>query len=121
MANFREVTTGGGYIYVSLPGSEEPTAEAGDVIAEGIYLGEQKGKFGNQFLVRNNNGDTIVLGGWGHLRSLLAKITEGAMVRITYTGQETLSRGNFAGKACHQFKLEVAESSLPMTDSAVNA
>lgn len=80
--------------------------EEGDVLVEGIYVGEIEGKFGPQSLFREKN-QKVVIGG-RHLMYLLEnEASEGDIVRVTYAGQETLTSGKFKGKPVHKFELEV--------------
>lgn len=86
--------------------------EKGQLLVEGIFVGEEQGKFGPQFLFRSSS-ELVVLGG-GHLKYLVHEhLNPGMLCRVIYDGQIKLTSGAFKGKMSHQFELEVDMGDSP--------
>lgn len=83
--------------------------EVGEVLVnDGIYIGEEAGKFGPQYRFREPDQFVVLSGrqlGW----LLDNYASPGDKCRVIYGGQEILTKGNFKGKPVHQFELELAE------------
>ena len=79
----------------------------GDVLVDGgSYIGSEQGKFGIQHLF-DVAGTTTVLNSAGQLNKFIdEKLVSGDKVRVTYDGTFTLTKGQMAGKDCHQFIVE---------------
>jgi len=82
------------------------------VVAQGIYEGAIPNQFDegkNDFKVREDNGDLLILNSTGSLASQMARVEVGSYVRITYLGKQTMTKGKMAGKQSHGFVVEIAE------------
>lgn len=82
----------------------------GQVLVEnGIFVATEDGKFGPNHIFREIPSQEIkVLNSSGHLNYQLDKrVSTGSLCRVIYEGVETLSKGTFAGKPCHQFDVQV--------------
>lgn len=82
---------------------EECKPEA--VIAEGFFMGSIPGKFGENYLVDNEDGTQKVLPSSGHLNYLVSTLSKGDYIQVTYMGKEVMKKGKFAGKSAHTFKV----------------
>lgn len=56
--------------------------------------------------------EIFVLSACGSLDNAMDKVDEGDIVRVTYTGQEVLKKGKFAGKNFHTMKVERKKNSV---------
>lgn len=86
--------------------------EPGQVLVTGKYIGRSPNKFGkdNHDFKPEDGGPTVCLNSAGHLNYLLETYCNvGDTVQVIYEGEEILDKGNYAGKASHQFEVLVAE------------
>lgn len=83
------------------------------VMAEGVLekVGKSEGKFGakTQYAIRAENGDLIMVDGFGGLDKQMAKVSIGTYVQITYLGKKEMESGNFKGTLAHSAVVGVAE------------
>ena len=79
--------------------------EKGDVLVEGKFSKSFQGRFGVQYEYLNKDGCVHVLNSSGQLNYLMDFVEEGDTVKIVYDGTFKLTKGSFAGKEAHQFKL----------------
>lgn len=79
--------------------------EQGDVLVEGKFSKSFQGRFGVQYEYLNKCGSVHVLNSSGQLNYLMDFVEEGDTVKIVYDGTFKLTKGSFAGKDAHQFKL----------------
>lgn len=82
------------------------------VVAQGIYEGAIPNQFDegkNDFKVRADNGDLVILNSTGSLASQMARVEAGSYVRISYLGKKAMTKGKMAGKEAHSFIVEVSE------------
>lgn len=77
--------------------------EPGDVLVEGVFLGERTGRYGVQYEFESDNGSIEVLNSAGLLNHKMQYIREGDRVKIIYDGSEMLTSGPMKGKDAHQF------------------
>lgn len=85
------------------------TAEEGDVLADGWYVGEVDGKYGMQHEFKELDGGLVVVGG-GHLNYLVEKhLNKGTRCRVLFDGHEVMAKGKFSGKAVKKFALELED------------
>lgn len=78
------------------------------LVNDGIYIGEEAGKFGPQYRFREPDQFVVLSGrqlGW----LLDNYASPGDKCRVIYAGQEILTKGTFKGKPVHQFELELAD------------
>lgn len=101
---FREVNMSGNVEFVKLS-----QATAGDVLAVGIYDGTRENEYGISYAIRQQDDTTKMLGSWGQLAYLIknAGLKGGELVRVTYKGQEAITKGPHKGRPAHSFGLEV--------------
>jgi hypothetical protein len=94
----------------------------GQILAEGIYRGMIDGKYGPQHLIRQTNGQEVVLNSSGHLDYLVeTHVPKGSMVRVIYSGKQVLEKGRYAGKESHQFDVQLDRSaSMPTPEELHN-
>ena len=81
------------------------------VILEGEYEGTSENKFNKDkpcFKFRLDNGNMVIVNPAGNLGYQMKSVKEGDYVRLSYLGQEPLTRGSFKGTLCHQFEVLVA-------------
>lgn len=80
-------------------------------IIYGTYEGSFTSKTYNTMThkVRTEDGLLVGVPGSGQLNGLLAKVAEGARVKITYRGKETIKGGAFAGKQAHAFLVAASQ------------
>ncbi len=100
---FKEVVTGPTK-FVNL---NEVAADS--IIATGIFVGTKEGKFGKQFIIREEDGSNLVLYKKGNLEYLIstAGLAGGELIRVTYLGKQAMESGQWEGTMAHRFKLEV--------------
>lgn len=82
------------------------------VVAEGIYEGTVPNTFEptrNDFKVREEGGDLVILNATGSLSQQMGKVAQGSYVRISYSGMKKLTQGKLKGKSVHNFLVEVSE------------
>lgn len=80
----------------------------GDVIVDGVYAGTIPSQYEPGFQYKFKEGESdVVISPAGQLRHRMASVQEGDKVEIVYRGQEKISKGKFAGKDAHQFKVFV--------------
>ena len=78
------------------------------LINDGVYLGAVESRFGGYgYPFRMNDGTRIHLNSAGQLAMRMAEIEAGTHCHIVYQGTETLKKGAFKGKDCHQFQVSV--------------
>lgn len=85
------------------------------VVAEGIYEGTTPNNFEanrNDFKVRTEAGELLILNTAGSLASQLSRVETGTYVRVTYKGKSKIKSGPQKGKSAHNFlvEAEVTES-----------
>ena len=86
--------------------------EAGQVLAEGTYLGSREDQFGKPaHMIKAGDGSIQILNSSGHLNYQLANLVQvGDYIRVTYAGT-TLLEGEkykkYKNKESHQFEVEV--------------
>lgn len=86
-------------------------SKAGDVLAEGIYLGHRQGQYGIQHQVKTDSGEIVVLNSSGQLNWQLENLVQvGDCIQVTYKGTILLTTGKMKGKESHQFELAVDKS-----------
>ena len=81
------------------------------VVLEGTYEGESENKFNPSkpcFKYRLDNGNLCIINPSGNLSFQMKNVKIGDYVRVSYLGQEPLTRGSFKGTLCHQFEVLVA-------------
>lgn len=81
------------------------------VVAEGIYEGSMPNKFDEtklDYKIRAENGDLYILNSSGSLASQLAKVTEGSLVLVEYSGKNEIKKGPRKGTSAHSFRVSVA-------------
>lgn len=61
------------------------------------------------FLIRNNEGKLVGIGGAGSLEKSLLKVAEGSKVHIIYDGTEIIKGGDWAGNIAHAFRVFAAK------------
>lgn len=66
-------------------------------------------KFNTTYYKIREGGALVAVQGTGQLNKLMAKVAEGAEVKITYRGKETIEKGPMAGKAAHAFYVAASE------------
>lgn len=82
------------------------------VVAEGIYEGTVPNTFEptrNDYKVRDEAGNLIILNSTGSLSQQMGKVAQGAYVRVSYSGMKKLTQGKLKGKSVHNFLVEVSE------------
>jgi hypothetical protein len=82
------------------------------VVAEGIYEGTQPNSFEptrNDYKVRDEAGNLIILNATGSLNQQMAKVATGSYVRVSYSGMKKLTQGKLKGKSVHNFLVEVEQ------------
>lgn len=82
------------------------------VVAEGIYEGTVANTYEptrNDFKVRDEAGNLIILNATGSLTQQMGKVAQGSYVRISYSGMKKLTQGKLKGKSVHNFLVEVSE------------
>lgn len=81
--------------------------KAGEVVAQGEYVGDKDGKFGKLHLVATEDG-VLNLPTTGTLKCIFgATVRVGDYVVVTYRGKKTISSGKMAGKEAHDFLVQV--------------
>ena len=88
----------------------------GDLIVEGTFKGTSEGKFGVQYMFTDKEGP-VVLGKAGHLDYLMSQVDEGSLVQVVYGGSEVMTKGAYAGKSAHRFKVLVDDEASGGTES----
>lgn len=81
------------------------------LIAAGLYVGPEEGKFGINHIFRQDDGQVVSLNSSGHLNWLMeSHTTPGKTIcNVYYDGKEVLQKGAMKGKEAHRFELEVKE------------
>lgn len=76
----------------------------------GVYAGNFVTKKFNTtyYKVRTQDG-LVAVPGSGQLNKLMSKVAEGAEVKISYKGKETIEKGPMAGKQAHSFFVAASE------------
>jgi hypothetical protein len=79
----------------------------GDVVAEGFYVGDRRGKFGPIYEIADADTEQITLcPSNGHLRYKFEQyVQKGNYVQIVYDGMEEIKKGKWSGTECHMFRL----------------
>lgn len=79
------------------------------LVDDGLYIGEEQGKFGVQHIFRQKDKKTVVLNSAGHLNWLLENYTTPGKTHcnVIYDKRVKLTKGAMAGKEAHTFELEV--------------
>ena len=85
----------------------------GDIAAEGLFAGTVPNKFDeNKPDIKiedlNDSSKITIVNAAGNLGYQMSKINPGEIVRITYLGQQVLTKGKYAGKKSHNFEVAVA-------------
>lgn len=86
--------------------------KAGDVLAEGQYVGSYEGQYGVNYKFQGDEGE-VVLGKAGQLDHLMAMVKEGSLCKVVYDGSDIIKKGAYAGKTAHRFKVMVADDGEP--------
>lgn len=60
----------------------------------------------HDFKFELDNGELVVVNAAGNLEASMKKVNIGDYCRISYLGMGTMTKGAFAGKPVHQFKVE---------------
>jgi len=78
------------------------------LIDNGLYVGEEQGKYGIQHIFKQQDGQVVVLNSAGQLNWQLENHATPGKTRcnVFYAGKITLEKGAMAGKESHQFELE---------------
>jgi hypothetical protein len=83
------------------------------IMAEGVLekVGVSDGKFGQrkQYAIRAENGDLIMVDGFGHLDNQMKKVQPGSYIQITFLGKEKVESGPRAGTEAYKAIVGVAE------------
>lgn len=78
---------------------------------EGIYAGSYTDQYEKQnFRLTQSDGTTTIINGTALLASKFADIAEGTPVKVVYEGKSKLTKGKYAGKEAHAFKVLVAQT-----------
>ena len=79
--------------------------EKGQVLVTGKYIRDIQGKYGVQYEFMAESGEVVVLNKAGSLDYKMEFINEGDKIQVIYDGTVKLTKGAFAGKDAHQFKV----------------
>lgn len=83
--------------------------KAGEKLVDmGEFIGSTEGKFGAQHnFIEMKTGQQVVLNKAGGLDWQIEKgrIAEGGVYDVIYDGKDVLTKGTFAGKEAHKFKI----------------
>ena len=101
---WKEITTGGTTRY-----PKYAECKQGDVLADGTYQGSYEGQYGTNYKFTTDEGE-VVLGKSGALDSLMALVNEGDRCRVVYDGSVVMTKGAYAGKSAHRFKVMVDDA-----------
>lgn len=87
------------------PSERARTLEAGGSI-RGVYVGSYTDATYNKIIykVRTEEG-LVAVNSSTQLDKLMAEVPEGAEVKITYNGKNTINSGKYAGKQAHSFSV----------------
>jgi len=69
-------------------------ADAGESV-EGVLVGVEEGQFGDQFVIKKEDGKTIHLGSYKALNGKLTLADVGMAVKVTYKGDVKSDKGRF--------------------------
>ena len=78
-------------------------------VLQGRFIEANPSKFKlgkNDFKFELDNGDIVVINAAGNLEASMKKVSIGEYCRVSYLGMGTMSKGAFAGKPVHQFKVQ---------------
>lgn len=96
--------------YYSLSPRKNPSAVARTLESGGSIRGVYAGKYTDAtynktiYKVRTEEG-LVALNSATQLDNLMTKVPEGAEVKITYNGKNTIKSGKYAGKQAHSFSV----------------
>ena len=81
----------------------------GDVVAEGFYIGDRRGKFGPIYEIADPDTENITLcPSNGHLRYKFEQyVQKGNYIQIVYDGMEEIKKGKWSGSDCHMFRVYI--------------
>jgi len=91
------------------------TLRAGDLVAEGVWVGTRKGKFGPIFEIYNEQTEeSLMVPGSGQLKYKMQEFVKlGQFVEIEYDGREKMREGTYRGADVHCFKVFVDDDYVP--------
>jgi hypothetical protein len=101
MSNFVSVNEKSNVRYVK-------AAELADIDVTGTYEGAEEGKFGLNHKIKTQDGQLLVVNGFGALNSQLSKVSEGDLIKIVYQGKTTIKDGPMKGKQAHSVDVKKA-------------
>ena len=97
------------------------TAAGTVLVNDGVYLGAVESRFGGYgYPFRMTDGTRVHLNGAGQLAMRMEGIEAGTHCHIVYCGTETLKKGAFKGKDCHQFQVSVGGVEVGVTNAPVS-
>lgn len=83
------------------------------IMAEGVLEATKmvEGNYGvkPQYSIRSENGDLILVDGFGSLDSQMKKVNPGTYVQITYLGKDEVKTGPRKGTLAHRALVGIAE------------
>jgi hypothetical protein len=89
----------------------------GDLVAEGVWVGTRKGKFGPIFEIYNEDTEeSVIVPGSGQLKYKMQEFVKlGQFVEIEYDGTEKMREGTYRGSDVHCFRVFVDDDYVPRT------